>query len=257
MKRIYIILLVVLGVISLTACGGSQTNDDSKIDDTPKTGENLPEDSSVVLTYRLSVQLDSLTDDSLDFIVEFPDEYQVPIDVNSNGKITVAANEFPRMILRICRAGSDQLGCNEYVDHPSLTFDADLVLDACGFSAPNYRCGSEDTTVFTGLISNTGSFRINSVAIRSRIFAVSSKGDGYSADVTDSGLINDLDRLFISITTGTAGTVLKGVGSTISQKQVTLVAGGRIPFSTDILGGTYYLATMTGEFDADPFGLIN
>lgn len=239
----------------LAACGGGGS--DSSTGGTPS---ETPDPSSsdlgteVNLTFLFEIQTDSEENDSLDFAVPYPETYTAPLYIQSNGVVSLIAKEFPQMVFRVCATGSSTSDCNTYYDN--LDVDVDLVIDSCGADLEDDECGSDDETVFTGTLSENGDLNINAVSIRTRLFAVTSGSNGYSADDTDTGLIT-LSRLIARVTTSSVQTGdLTETGSRVNNSTVKLVAGGLIPDDFPVLGGAHYVSSMTGTFDVDPLELL-
>lgn len=243
-----------LCVLLITACGGSaidSTTGASPSDNSDTETSDLG--TQVNLTFLFETQTDS-EDDSLDFAIPYPETYTAPLYVQSNGVISMVANEFPQMVFRVCATGSSTSDCNTYFD--DLDIDVDLVIDSCGSAVEDDDCGAGDDTIYTGTLSDSGDVNISAVSIRIRLFAVASGSNGNTADDTDTGLVT-LSRLIARVTTSSVQTGdLTETGSRVNNSAVKLVAGGLIPDDFPVLGGAHYVSSLTGTFDVDPLDLL-
>lgn len=248
----YLILLFVL-----SSCGVGPGADLK-----PVTSTNpAPEGSTVNFSFQFSSQLDA-TNNDLDSTLVYPDTYTVPLSITESGEVTLLAKDFPQLIFRICSAGSTAAQCHLRLDG-DLPIDgtntqeaADIVIDACGQGITDANCGLKDSTVFTGKMNADGSMDINGVGIRVRVFLVKTNSDGFRAEDEDTGLL-PLERISVRVTTGSVTTGnLSGTGSPISNRQITLVAGGLVPSSYPEVGGSNFISKLTGEFDIDPLALL-
>lgn len=192
----------------------------------------------------------------------FPDEYEVPLYLKATGQLTLRAQDFPRMVLRLCDVETARDDCDYRMDDNRLTLGADLVMDLCGADRDNAACGNEgnDPTLFEGSINAEGRMVITGISVRLRIFLLGTSGpDGFTASDIATGIL-PLPHLTVvtqtdpEINTGR----LSGMGQRIDENGgVTLVAGGIIPTAMPELGGSHYLSTMTGTFDIDPLPLLD
>lgn len=249
MKQIFILIF-----LTFLSCGSEMSNpfdDDSDEGTNPDVSEL---GTPVVLTFLFETQIDSEEDDTLDFAIPFPDTYDVPLYVGSDGFISLLANEFPRMILRVCKTNSTSDNCTTEFD--DIDFDIDIVLDSCGADVDDDECGSSDDTIYTGTLNSEGGISMNAIVIRIRLFAVTDEGDGTTADDTDTGLLV-FSRLTARVTTGVveSGSLTES-GSRINNRGVKLVGAGNIPNDIPTLGGAHYVSSLTGTFDIDPLALL-
>lgn len=250
MKPIKKLFLSFLTIILLSHCGGTSSSTNSNSTSTSSNQTTITSnDTNTELSFTLTLQIDA-DDDTFDFTVTMPDEYTVPLKVESDGTVTMYANDFPKVIYRICETSSDETDCDARTDQ--IGIDIDLVIDACGRFLTDASCGDSDSTQFSGTLSEDGSITIDNVAIRSRIFAITDSSDGFNADSTDSGLTS-LDRIMVDITTGDVSTGdLESSGSNVDEDQnVTLVASGSVSSDTPYMGSAVFIGTITGSFDED------
>jgi len=133
----------------------------------------------------------------------------------------------------------------------------DLVIDSCGRLIADNQCGSIDETTYIGALDDNGNMNIDDVSIRIRTFFVTTDSDGFSAQATDEGLLL-FKRLIIDLTTDTVTSgSLTQTGTPVSNNQVTLVSAGIISSTVPELGGANFLAVLDGEFNTNPFNLLN
>ncbi|MBI2339795.1 MAG: hypothetical protein HYU99_05460 [Deltaproteobacteria bacterium] len=238
--------------LAIVSCGGIESSDNTN---NAESDEITPSEAGTpaILIYFFETQLDS-DDDLFDFAFPYPDSYSVPLYVQGDGTVTLFARDFPAMILRICETDDDD--CD--VTYEGLGIgEVDLVLDSCGRDLEDDECGEVDDSAFTGTLSADGSLTIGGIYIRARIFAVSGASDGFTADPGDTGLLPDLERLVVRVTTGSVATGdLAETGSSINDGAIKLVAAGLIPDSMPTIGGVHYISSLTGTFDIDPLGLL-
>lgn len=235
-----------LGFLMLLNCGGAG-------DISPSASATLPSNSvqpNMTLNFTLTLTLNS-TDDSFDAIFAMPENYDLPIHHNStNATITVAAQDFPRLIYRICRPSSTTANCSGYSD--VLGFDVDIVMDSCGRFLDNARCGSTDPTAYTGTWDAEGNIFIENVAMRTRIFIVTASESGFTASDQDDGFVT-FNRTVVDLTTG-IGQIgdLNATGSPVdSEGSVTLIATGFVKDNPITIGNTTisdtnFLGIITG-----------
>lgn len=223
--------------------------------------------SAIKLSFDFTVQLDSI-DDGFDYTIDYPHHYDAIFYFDSDGTTMLAANDFPRMVYRICAENSDTDDCDKYYnpdDYDVATEgnDIDIVVDACGANVDDSLCGEDDETVYTGTLDANGTLRLDNVSFRVRFFIATAETNGQTADDSDTGLIlsEDSIRLTISkITTGrvsiSGGDNLSATGSPVTSREVILVGGGIIPSDVPALGGSYFIGTMDGTFSSDPLELL-
>lgn len=257
--------LFLIGLALFAACSAAEL---------PELTEDDPNADAVVngtpvrLAFNIALALDA-TDDGFDFDFEFPDDYSLRMYINQDGTVAILANDFPRMVYRLCAQGSDKDGCHSYYDEDDYDIetggnDFDLVIDSCGSAMADEDCGAPDDTAFTGTLLSDGTLVIENMEFRVRIFLVSEELDGYTAEDSDTGLLTSDDsiRLTISrITTGAvainAGDHLAAEGAAVENSMVTLVGAGVIPSSVPDLGGSYFIGTINGIFSYDPLELLD
>lgn len=246
------VLMVLMFLAALMACGGGGSGGDSSAD-TSVTPTSSALGTQVNFDFSFSLKLNSLEDNDLDMDITLLDDFILPMYVQSNGIVTVAAKEFDRIVFRVCAPNTNEDFCDRKVK--GLTDNVDLVIDLCGVSVDDADCDT-DSTVFKGSVSPTGAIIVNSVAIRVRAFFVRDDLDGFQADDEDKGIAT-LPRLVLKLTTGSVTTgTLSGVGSSISGSNATLVAGGILPEKMEELSNAHYLATLVGSFDISPLSLL-
>lgn len=257
----HLLLLIVL-TVSLSQCGGGGGEERDEV--IPEPGiSGLG--TSLLLRFTFSFQ------SGRDIVCvtapcgtgttfAFPDEYAVPLYLDPTGELTLRAQEFPRMVLRLCNLSTDRDDCDLRLNDNRLSQGADLVLDLCGSDRNDDECGDEgdDPTLFEGSITPEGRMLLTGINVRIRVFLLGTSGpDGHSASDTAGGILL-LPRLTVvtqtdpAINTG----ILSGIGERIADQTVTLVSGGILPAEMQELGGTHYLSTMIGTFDVDPLSLL-
>lgn len=247
----YLFLPICLLVLSCSS-GGSDSSNQNNDDDVDANVSALG--SQVVLSYEFE---GALVGDDLNVTLPFPDTYSMPLYIQDSGSVSLRAKDLPRMVLRICDSSTTRSDCDMELD--DIDLDVDLVFDACGeqTDTDHSDCGDSDSTIYTGSLSSDGTLFINAIAMRIRVFAVTSSLDGYSASDTDEGLLPDLERITVKITTGSVSSGgLSDTGSPISNKQVTLVSAGIIPDDMTMVAGASYLGVVDGTFNIDPLSLI-
>lgn len=250
--RKYLFLPFVLLLISCSSgdSNSSNQNDDEDVD--PNVSSALG--TKVVLSYEFE---GALVGDDLNVTLPFPDTYSMTLYIQDTGTVSLRAKDLSRMVLRICDSSTTRSDCDMELD--DIDLDVDLVFDACGEQADTGHndCGDDDSTIYTGSLDSDGSLFINAIAMRIRIFAVTSSLDGYSASDTDEGLLPNLERITVKITTGSVSSGgLSDAGSPVSNKQVTLVSAGIVPDDMTLVSGASYLGVVDGTFDIDPLSLI-
>ncbi len=254
MKNLYK-SLVLLSFIFIQACGGSSGGGGGGSD----TGgvaldfSNLGTKREIFFTFGTQ-----LTDPSSGVPVSYdlPDMLASDIYIQSNGNVKIAAQDFPRIVVRICSSDNTGPECDTTLTGDDFKdIKVDLVIDSCGKNLSDSSCGAKDPTVFSGTLSKDGSLQIIAVAMRVRAFLVDDSGDspdGFTAEDTDSGIFSG--RIIAQITTGTAGSA---TGEKVNNKAFKMVSAGVVPASfPEQMAGFSYLATMTGSFDQDPLALI-
>ena len=240
----------------LASCGGansSGTAEEPNFGTTPTTIDRSALGTAINLNYNFTIQIDD-DDNTLDLTVPFPDTYEAPFYFNTDGTVSLIANEFPQMIFRVCDGESTTTACDAYYD--GLGNDFDLVIDSCGATLEDEDCGTADTTVFSGTLASTGDMAVNATSIRVRLFSSTSSPNGFTANDTDSGLLN-LEHMVAKITTAalTSGD-RSPVGSRLNSSAITLVAAGSVPDDLPVIGGAHYAATISGTFESDPLELL-
>ncbi|MBX7148157.1 hypothetical protein K1X76_03655 [bacterium] len=253
-------LLILLVFIAFNACGGSSGGGSSNDDGTGPTLDVTTLGTKRTLSFTFSTDLtdpDTAEVHSYDGVQTL----QVPIYFKANptgtgGTASVAAQDFPKMIVRICRDDVTDTDCQSYLPEDDLgTIKmVDLVIDSCGSSSDS-KCGVKDTSVYVGPVTKAGDMTINAVNMRVRAFVIGEDDadavDGYTAKDTDSGLFSG--RIPAQITTGT----VKGIsGSKISGNAIKMISVGVIPGTFPEMAGFSYTATIEGTFDQDPLALI-
>lgn len=259
--------LCLTGLALFAACSSAELPELTEDDPSADASVN---GTPVRLTFNFSLQFDA-TDDSFDFPIELNDDFALRLYVNQDGTVAILANDFPRMVYRLCAEGSETDGCHSYYDEEDEEqwdlalggSDFDIVIDSCGSSIADEDCGAPDDTTFTGTLSTDGTLVLENMAFRVRAFFVTEELDGYTAEDSDTGLLTSDDsiRLTISrITTGAvainAGDNLSAEGAAVENSMVTLVGAGVIPSSVPDLGGSYFIGTIDGTFSYDPLSLL-
>lgn len=238
------------------SCGSSSTSEGGDVQEPDEEENSVPSNlgNLTQLTFQFETQTDSSTNDELDLQIIYPRSFTIPLYIKEDGLVSIRASEFPKMVLRLCRVSSSSASCDVPTD--DVDFDVDLVLDACGSGRADTQCGTADPTVFFGLVKSDGFMLVNAVAIRVRLFAVSTSSDGYTAGSTDQGLLV-LERVVVSVSTGSVTTGgLTAMGTLLENNTVKLVAGGLVPASMPKLGGANYLAILQGTFDVNPLSFL-
>lgn len=244
--------LYLLFLIIAAGCGSSSTS--------PQPVDPGPEVSALGSVAHFTYQFQTTTTtDSGTFDLNFPETYSVPLYIKPDGEVTVLAREFPRMVYRLCPLGSTDTTCNINLDLPALGNGVDLVMDLCGEGVANADCGPKDGSLYDGSVNSEGRLVIPALDVRIRIFLLGGTGpDGYTADVTDSGILSNLPRLQVVVQTDPEikTGILSDIGTRILNKEAKLVAGGIIPAGMAQLSGAHYISAMTGTFDIDPLLLL-
>lgn len=249
-------LFVITSFLFFGACANSTGSDENADPEIPSSSANLDDlGTAFSMDFVFAISIDSL-DDAYDVDTDFADTYEITLYVKPDGTASLVASEFPTIIYRVCELTSSRTDCDTYTD--ATDDDVDLVIDACHF-ADDTLCGDTDETVVSGTLATSGRFFMNDVAIRSRIFAVTSSTVGRNIDETDSGLI-DVDPLTTDLTTGTVtingGEGLTATGSRLSNRDITIVGGGIIPASYPVLANSYFIGMIVGTFDQDPLTIL-
>lgn len=249
-------IILSIFMVILMSCGGGVENSTFSDSGNTQTNANFSNlGQKVNLTFSFSTQINSLTNNDLDTTIGFDDEFTLPMYVNPDGYISFAAQEFPKIVLRICATGSADPFCDKHVS--GLDDDIDLVLDVCGGSVEDINCGVSDSTVYQGTLSHSGTITINTIAVRVRAFFVTGDLDGFIADPEDKG-IAEFNRIYARLTTGLVSTgTLQAQGDIIKNNEVKLVAGGILPSKMEDLSGAHYIAIIEGRFNQDPVSLLD
>lgn len=248
----YLFCFFALLLLSCSSGGSDSSNQDN--DDDVDSDVSSALGSKVVLNYEFE---GALVGDDLNVTLPFPDTYSMTLYIQDSGTVSLRAKDLSRMVLRICDSSTNRTDCDMELD--DIDLDVDLVFDACGEQADTGHndCGDDDSTIYTGSLDSDGSLFINAIAMRIRVFAVTSSLDGYSASDTDEGLLPDLERITVKITTGSVSSgALSDSGSAVSNKQVTLVSAGIVPDDMTLVAGASYLGVVEGTFNIDPLSLI-
>lgn len=251
MKQSFVkLLLGICLIFNGLHCGSAATptSDDSD------TGQDESISSSVnnnSLNFLLNIQINA---DEDSFNIDYAKPLELPLAIDDDGNITIAANAVPKIVYRICTEDSTTSACDARSD---LTggFDLDLVIDACGRFVANENCGTSDNTTFNGKITQTGTIALSQLSIRVRVFAISNTSNGFTATTDQQGLL-DLNRLLLSLTTNDAASGLLSVsGMAVDQDnwEVILVGAGKLPSSNEALGGADFAVTILGAFANNPF----
>lgn len=259
-KRIttqFVLIIFMGSFIALTmACGGATSNDtDSNTSSTNSTESANNFTTNLKLSFNLTLTIDAL-DDDLDLIITLVDAYSMDMNLAQDGTITIQAKDLPKMVYRVCALDSTESDCDTTSDATG-GFDVDLVIDSCGRLVDDRDCGSSDDTIFSGELDNDGNMSIDDISLRIRTFAITSDSNGFTADDTDEGLLV-FKRLIIDLTTATvsSGDLIQ-TGSLVSSNEVTLVSAGSISSTVPELGGADFLAVLEGEFNKNPFNLMD
>lgn len=251
-----LIFILFFGVLSLGLlnCGGNSSSNNSPFNtggSTEPSGASSTNNSSSSnngLNYTLVVEIDG---EDLDLDVNLKQRYDLDLTIESSGRVIVYAQDFPKMVYRVCTTGSKTSFCDAYSDDTG-GLDIDVVLDSCGRLVSDANCGNSDSSFFTGQLDDDGQMSIDNLSVRMRIFAVTDELDGFSASDSDAGLLV-MNRLIIDLTTGfvSAG-AFQATGEAVEDGDVTLVSAGSLSSTIPTLGGADFIATLEGEFEQDP-----
>ncbi|MCP5464241.1 MAG: hypothetical protein H7A33_04360 [Deltaproteobacteria bacterium] len=262
-KNFFKMIAVFAIAITVLNCGSASNSTNQSSNNTSSTSTTDSSQSSnsssftsnVTMNFFLSLLIDA-EDSDLDLNIELPESYSWPLKAISGGSLQARAQDFPTVVYRVCAPDTTTTGCDTIND--SLGgLDVDIVIDSCGRLVADSQCGSTDTTLFSGTLTESGGLLIKSISIRMRAFLVTDEGNGYKADVTDEGLLV-MNRLLITLTTGTATRgSLSGTGEALSQSgDATLVSVGTIGSSTPELGGSDFLSTLEVNFSENLFDYL-
>lgn len=228
--------------------------------------------TEVLLSFDFALQIDSVKN-TFDTEFNYPKTYTTsffidPSQVNDAGHIAVhaPAQDFPKMIFRVCQIDSNTNDCDMYYD-PNEIDDIDLqgneidvVIDAC--TVDDAQCGNSDTGIFTGTLTPTGSLVLNNLEFRVRFFFADGDVNGLNATSSATGLdVNGGEgtsslRINVSrLTTGkvsiNGGDNISEVGSSVNGSNLTLVGAGVIPSSIPGIGGSYFIGKIFAETQTD------
>lgn len=255
MKKSTLVLSLFLSVLT-AACGSSDSSSHHSSEpnfvESPTTINKADLGATTSFTYLFNLKIDA-EGDAYDFNINYPQAYTVPMYVQENGKVSLIANEFPKMVYRACSSDTTRSDCD--IKYDDLGSDMDLVIDLCGFDNEDDECGSSDTTVFDGQLTEQGLLSINAVSLRVRIFPTNSSNNGQTASATDAGFVH-LSRMMIKVTNSSveSGSLL-ATGTRLVDSASTLVAAGIIPVDIPLVGGAHYAASLDGNFSIDPLTL--
>jgi len=253
----HFVLIIYIGFMSIcaTACGSSPATSNQPGTNPTTTGSTNDFETNLSLTFHLTLTIDS-EDDDLDLTVDLEDAFTLDMFLSENGTISLQAQDMPKMVYRICATDSTETNCDGISDATG-GLDVDLVIDSCGRLIADSQCGSIDETTYTGDLDANGNMNIEDISIRLRTFFVAADSDGFSAQATDEGLLF-FKRLIIDLTTDTVTSgSLTQTGTPVSDNQLTLVSAGIISSTVPELGGADFLAVLDGEFNTNPFNLLN
>lgn len=245
--------LAALLSLSLLQCGGATTQTSEGTPQNSESNTNAGLTSNLNFNFTLSIDI-STEENTLS--VDFDEEYTLPLTLSADGTLQVEARDFEPMIFRACGPSIEQDDCDGFYEEAGAQI-VDLVIDACGQFVDNENCVDNDTSIFSGLYTNTGSLVLGTIWIRMRGFVVSDSSDGFSASPGDSGSFRDIVRIPVYLTTGSATSGdFDLTGSKWDGSSITLVSAGNLSSVIDSLGLANYGATITGAFDTDPNDLL-
>jgi hypothetical protein len=257
MNKFNTIITALFTCLLILNCGGASTdssNENNEESSSNSSSSSSSNNSDHELEFSFGLSL-TISDDDQSLEVDFPSQYDLDLYLSEEGELTVYAKDFPTMVYRICMNSSDLSGCHSYSDE--LGIDADIVIDSCGRLVSDEDCGNQDNTSFSGTIDSDGSMSINSISIRTRLFAINSDSSGYTADESDTGLI-ELNRMVISINTDdTSSGSLVANGNPIDDSEVTLVAAGTLSSAAPALAGADFVTEISGSFDENPLDILS
>jgi hypothetical protein len=232
-QRISLGLVFAFSLFFQLSCGESPDSQTSPASASGSvSGASATAEPNSTLTFSVSLELDA-SNNNYDMTTAFAEDYQLPLTIEA-GNLTVDANNFPKMVYRVCQTDSSTASCDFITD--ALGLEIDVVVDSCGRLVDDADCGASDDTYYAGTLSESGDMTINDISLRLRLFLVNDEGDGTSALDSDEGLVT-LNRIVVDLTTDSATSGdLSAQGLALNETDVTLVAAGTLSSTTPELG---------------------
>lgn len=267
LKRMTKIIFALSLCLANFACAGADTQStDSDIDFTANQNEISTTDSNdVVLSFQVGLTIfpENTDDFGKEFSIDLPSTYSLPMRIDDDGELIFFANDFPKIVYRLCHVDSTADLCDYYSDRDDMV-DMDVVFDSCDRVIKEHaECGDADATVYEGEINAAGQLHFANIAIRTRLFFVTASGSsGYNATATMTGSINDLSRISLDLTTDQVSVAEQSFsGDTLdTNKKIRILGTGTIPEKTigelPSLGVSEFVGEITGEFNINPFDLM-